>query len=263
MADLEKGLGLALGEQQVESLTSTPTSPSPRSVEAPQDEIQCRERSETTLGRQEELRDASRHGTPAQDLEWWEQRETDVLVERGAVAMQQQVELAAQKEDQLEATEALPAAQLKIPVIDQHRFRLRGVRARQLAGRQTKTTQYRVIWGEYSNRSDSWFNEDDVQILMLEFKLPSISDRFHLPINPPALDINHDAAAHSKIHQAPLKPKKSKILWTKEEDIRLLQMWNEGRSWEYIFAALPRRSAIRVRCSTKFKKRSRTEADRS
>ena len=40
-------------------------------------------------------------------------------------------------------------------------------------------------------------------------------------------------------------------------------MWNEGRSWEYIFAALPNRSenSIRVRCSTKFNKRPRTGAD--
>jgi hypothetical protein len=62
--------------------------------------------------------------------------------------------------------QALPAAQPKIPEIDEHRFRLRGVRARQLAGRQTKTTQYRVVWGEYPNRSDFWFNEDDIQISM-------------------------------------------------------------------------------------------------
>jgi hypothetical protein len=34
----------------------------------------------------------------------------------------------------------------------------------------------------------------------LEFKLPSISGQLHLPIDPKALDINHDAAAHSKIH---------------------------------------------------------------
>ena len=116
---------------------------------------------------QQELRDASRRGTPAQDLEFWEQRETDVLMERGAVAMQQQEELAAQKEElgqsavgdqqdlvevvdaddpeDKKATEALPTAQLKIPVIDQHRFRLRRVRARQLARRQTKTTQHRVV----------------------------------------------------------------------------------------------------------------------
>jgi len=98
----------------------------------------------------------------------------------------------------------------------------------------------------------------------LEFKLPSISEHFHLPIDPKALDINHDAAAHSKIHQAPLKPKKSKVSWV-EDDIKLAQMWNEGRSWEYIFAELPHRSegSIRVRCSTKFKKRPRTGARRS
>jgi hypothetical protein len=69
MAELEKELGLALGEQQVESSSAgTPTSPSLRSAEAPQDEIQSRQRSETTGGRPEELRDASRRGTPA--LEW-------------------------------------------------------------------------------------------------------------------------------------------------------------------------------------------------
>jgi len=99
----------------------------------------------------------------------------------------------------------------------------------------------------------------------LEFKLPPISKHFHLPINSGALDINHDDAAHSKIYQAPLMPKKSKVPWTEEEDAKLLQMWNEDRSWEYIFAALPGRSegTIRVRCSTKFKKRSRIRADRS
>ena len=45
----------------------------------------------------------------------------------------------------------------------------------------------------------------------LEFKLPSMSEHLHLPINPEALDtcsgetpakvpIHHDAAAHSKTH---------------------------------------------------------------
>ena len=75
----------------------------------------------------------------------------------------------------------------------------------------------------------------------LEFKLPSISEHLHLPIDSKALDIcsskeapakastHHDAAAHSKIHQAPLKPKKSKVSWI-EDDIKLVQMWNEGRS---------------------------------
>jgi hypothetical protein len=160
MAELEKELGLALEEQQVESLsTSTPTPPSPRSVEALQDQIQSRERSETTGSRPEELRDASRRSTPAQDLEWWEQQETQVVVEGGAIAMQQEelgrpavgdqqdlveVDEVDNPEDK-EATEALPAAQPKTPEMDEHRFRLRGVRARQLAGRQTKTTQYRVV----------------------------------------------------------------------------------------------------------------------
>jgi hypothetical protein len=60
-----------------------------------------------------------------------------------------------------EATEALPATQ---PEIDHHHFRLRGIRTQPLARRQTMTTQYRVIWGEHPNRSDSWVNEDDVQI---------------------------------------------------------------------------------------------------
>jgi hypothetical protein len=111
----------------------------------------------------------------------------------------------------------------------------------------------------------------------LAFKLPTTSEHLHLLINPEALDIcsskeapakvptHHDAAAHSKIYQAPLKLKKSKVPWTEEEDIKLLQMWNEGRSWEYIFAALPNRSegTIRVHCLTKFKKRPRTGAVRS
>jgi hypothetical protein len=97
----------------------------------------------------------------------------------------------------------------------------------------------------------------------LEFKLPLTSGHLHIPIDPKALDTNHNAAAHSQIRQAPLKPKKIKVPWTEEEDIKLLQMWNEGRSWEYIFAVLPSRSegTIRVRCSTKFKKRLRTGAD--
>jgi hypothetical protein len=50
----------------------------------------------------------------------------------------------------------------------------------------------------------------------LEFKLPSISEHLHLPIDPRALDAcsnkkalakvstHHDAATHSKIHQVPL-----------------------------------------------------------
>jgi hypothetical protein len=181
MVEFEKEL-LALEEEQVESpFAGTPSTPSSRSVEAPQDETQIRERTETTSSRPEELQDTLRHGI-ALGFEECEQEETEEVEVEGGV---QQEELAAQVKElghlavgdqqdlvkvvnadleKKEATEALPAAQPKTFEIDEHRFRLRGVRARQLAGRQTKTTQYRVVWGNRSNRSDSWFNEDDVQI---------------------------------------------------------------------------------------------------
>jgi hypothetical protein len=98
----------------------------------------------------------------------------------------------------------------------------------------------------------------------LEFKLPSISEHLHLPIDPAVLDIcsSREAPAkvptHSKIHQAPLKPKKGRAKWTKwttEEDATLLQMKNDGCSWEVIHAALPHRSmgTIQVHYSTKLK----------
>lgn len=81
MATLEKELGLALGEQPVESCSvGTPTSSSPLSAEAPQHEIESRERSETTGGILQEL------------------RETQV-VEGAAVAAPQQEELVAQKQE--------------------------------------------------------------------------------------------------------------------------------------------------------------------
>jgi hypothetical protein len=87
-----------------------------------------------------------------------------VELERPAVGDQQdmvEVDDADNPEDK-EATDALPAAQPKNPEIDEHRFRPRGIRARQLTGRLTKITQYRVVWGGHSNGSDSWVNEDDV-----------------------------------------------------------------------------------------------------
>jgi hypothetical protein len=90
----------------------------------------------------------------------------------------------------------------------------------------------------------------------LEFKLLLISGHLYLPIDPKTLDINHDAAAHSKIHQAPLQPKKRRVKWTPKEEATLFKMWNDSCLWEEIAAALPGRSegTIRVRCSTKFKK---------
>ncbi|KAM3076884.1 hypothetical protein ACMFMG_003647 [Clarireedia jacksonii] len=80
----------------------------------------------------------------------------------GAVAMQQQKELGhpdvgdqdlvevvyADDLEDKEATETLLAAEPKIP--DEHRFQLRGIRTQPLAGRQTKTTQYRI--GESSRQ---------------------------------------------------------------------------------------------------------------
>jgi hypothetical protein len=54
--------------------------PSPHSVEAPQNEIRNRERSEITGGRPEELQGVYRRGAPAQGLEEWEQRESEVVV---------------------------------------------------------------------------------------------------------------------------------------------------------------------------------------
>lgn len=188
MAELKKELGLTLKEQQVKSsLVGTSIFSSSCSVEASQNETQSWDRTETTSSRSEELQDTSWHDT-AQGLEEWKQQKTEVVMKGGAIAMQQQKELAAQKKElehpavgdqqdlvevvdandpeDKEATEALPAAQPKIFEINEHCFQLRGVRARQLAERQTKTTQYRVVWGEYSNRSDSWFNEDDIWMSM-------------------------------------------------------------------------------------------------
>jgi hypothetical protein len=110
---------------------------------------------------------------------------------------------------------------------------------------------------------------DDVTF-NLEFKLLLILEQLHLPIDPKALDIcsskeplakiltDHDATAHSKVHQAPLQPKKGRAKWTKwtpEEDATLLQMRNDGRSWGDIATALPRWSigTIQVHYSTKLK----------
>ncbi|PMD67653.1 uncharacterized protein K444DRAFT_658638 [Hyaloscypha bicolor E] len=82
-----------------------------------------------------ELEDVCRHGAPAQGLEEWEQRESEVVVvtEGGGIAMQQQQQLAAQKEGlgqpavgeghqqdlaevvDEEATEALPASNPRSP----------------------------------------------------------------------------------------------------------------------------------------------------
>jgi hypothetical protein len=100
----------------------------------------------------------------------------------------------------------------------------------------------------------------------LEFKLPSISEHLHLPIDPKALDIcsskeapakvptYYEAAAHSKTRRALLQfmKKRKHVKWTIEEDATLLQMRNDGCSWEEIAKALPHRTpkTIQVHFST-------------
>jgi len=54
MAELEKELGLALEEEQMVLLEGIP-----RSIKAPQNESQSRERIETVVGKLEELLDSS------------------------------------------------------------------------------------------------------------------------------------------------------------------------------------------------------------
>jgi hypothetical protein len=180
-------------------LASALTSLSPRSIEALENEIQSRERSETSSSRPEEPRDTCQRGTPALPpalpplfpspqvfLQPPKSPAAPTQVpEAGRVEIQQQEELVGQNKElrrpalgdqqnlvevdatddplDKEATKALPATELGI---DKHRFRLRGIRTRQLAGCQTKTIQYRVVWGEHPNRFDYWANEDDMRMSM-------------------------------------------------------------------------------------------------
>lgn len=193
MTELENELELAF-LQQVRLFSAK--SPRLSSVEALPDESQSREHTETTGSRPEKPQDASPNST-VQGLEEWEQRETEVVVvEGGGVAMQQeelgqlavgdpqdlvQIVDADEIEDQ-EATEALPTTQPEIPKIDEHRFRLRGIRTQPLAGRQTKTKEYRIVWGDRLNRSDSWFNEEDIRISVLQPPCERPSQDMILPV---------------------------------------------------------------------------------
>jgi len=83
----------------------------------------------------------------------------------------------------------------------------------------------------------------------LEFKLPCREA-------PAKAAIPNEAAAHSKIYPAALRPQIKRAPWTPEEDVTLLKMRNEGCSWEDIHAALPHRSkgTIQVRYSKKLKR---------
>jgi len=62
------------------------------------------------------------------------------------------------------------------------------------------------------------------------------------PANVPT---HHDAAAHSKIYQAPLQPKKKRkhVKWTTEEDAKVLKMRDEDDcSWKEIYEELSDRT---------------------
>jgi hypothetical protein len=76
---------------------------------------------------------------------------------------------------------------------------------------------------------------------------------------PEVLDINHDAAAHSKIHQAPLQSeknyqvppvtlqaKRTRVAWTDKENREILEMKGKGCSWEEIDLAFQQRNLQRT-----------------
>jgi hypothetical protein len=101
----------------------------------------------------------------------------------------------------------------------------------------------------------------------LEFKLPCISERLNLPIEVCDDGSNEDVLAspltrpkapssHSKISTLASRFR-TKVGWTPEDDTRLVNMRNSGRSWKEIYAAFPHRTpgTIHVRCSTKLKSR--------
>ena len=194
VAEMEKDLDLAIVEQVDASSTNLPESPPVRSVETPHLESQSQECNETSGSTPEEMRDTSREHASAPGLEKRmdrEERNTHVFetpeerVERRGeepvqelqVAIEQQEEVEGQKKELLaigpqqnlviihdpdkEAAETLPATYLEM---DKHHFRLRGIRTKKRPGCQTKTKQYRLVWGVYPNKSGIWVDEDRVQI---------------------------------------------------------------------------------------------------
>ncbi|KAH8586100.1 hypothetical protein B0O99DRAFT_748573 [Bisporella sp. PMI_857] len=102
----------------------------------------------------------------------------------------------------------------------------------------------------------------------IEFKLPS--GHLRLPIDFKALGNYYDAAAHSKMHQAPLQTKKqsvkqkstraaarqvppvtlqakrTRISWTAKESKKILEMKKEGYSWEEIGLAFQQQTPQRT-----------------
>lgn len=112
----------------------------------------------------------------------------------------------------------------------------------------------------------AWIGNDTTY--HLEFKLPCISQYLHLPLPPDALGasssvgtsanaaISDNAVTHSRVRPATVRRQTTRRPWTQEEDMRVLNMKEDGFSWEDIHAALPHRSkgTIQVRYSTKLKK---------
>jgi hypothetical protein len=102
----------------------------------------------------------------------------------------------------------------------------------------------------------------------LEFKLPCISERLHLPVSvealgtactqdmPPTPIARHQVPSQSKICTLPLGPR-TRLGWIPEDDRRLIDMKKNGCMWKEIHAAFPGRTlgTIQVRCSTKLKSR--------
>jgi hypothetical protein len=102
----------------------------------------------------------------------------------------------------------------------------------------------------------------------LEFQLPYILEHLHYPISSEALGIGsnkatsaeaatpHKAVTHSKVRPVARQLQKKRAAWTPDEDATLLQIKEDGCSWEDIHAALPHRTkgTIQVRYYMKLKK---------
>lgn len=160
--------------------------------------------------------------------------EEELAREAGGVEMQQQEDLGWQEEafaqpsmgdrpdlvevidaddpKTKEAIEALPATQPEIY------FRLRGIRTQPLAGCQTGITQYRVIWGEYPNWSDSWVNENEMRISMLQPPCERSSQDMALPVEKDIMRVHR--MRYNKCHKFDYLVDKS-ATWITEDQLRI------------------------------------------
>jgi hypothetical protein len=171
VSELERDMLLAFEEQEKSSSSTAPSSPCPHrhSTEPSHPQIdQEHDQSATNYGRLEELGYGSPLGSQDQEEEEpQEQQEVGVEAMREEDHNVEDPRPTRRRKLRSLSTEALPATQFDI---DKYHLRLRGVRTQQFARRKTKTIQYRVVWGEYSNRYYSWIDEDDMRMSMR--KLP-------------------------------------------------------------------------------------------